>query len=1070
MRLTRINIDNFGPFANREFNNISEHLTLINGPNETGKSAIRAFIRSTLFGYVNKTDRVPLREIFQYKHIKPEAGSGSISITTSNNNQFEVHRREGKKRGEVSITGKTNGDEYLLQMLISDIDIELYTNVFSISLSELQVFSSLNSNEIQDKIYSVGLGLTNLSLTDVRAKINGELRELRSPRAGRIRTIEKELLEARGLLQETRLNGEQYSDLSKQIEKVREDIDSKTADLAQIRSNIEHQKTLINLRNPWSRKIELDRQITELPKIDVIPDDALQQLEGLIERKNNFVEQVNDGNLRQQKRNNELSSINVIDSFNTHGNEIRKLLMQAGHYTKAVDDLPVVQKELDKEQASFDFEVANLGWTKEAIETFDESIEHQSNLQTVGSKLSTAQQKHQEAKLIFEARSEDQESVSNHVIKLETKRDALGKVSTKTSTDIEQTRDRLSRLRAAIADATSTRSEMNEAQQTLDHNQKYSDQKQEIFASILFPSVVIIISAALIVWYQTMGELSGSLAAILGVLILCAGLLLVSRVNKTKLIKNNNENIPANGSTSLSNAQIEEIHNRFLAVNREVSEIAQEFNISEPPSIRDVEEKTGEIERSLDLRRKFESISNDAEAAIAQLASSNSRLTESRKMLELRSKTLNELKLQWQKLLKHSNLSVDLNPSQAVNFIGSVRTLKIQIKNINSLKIRLSQMYETVEQIDGRLLKVLNAAGLPNAPAHQGSQALEDLSNRMLKHERAIEHKKQIADQVMIWEKELETLTSKISDIESMTLALFNKGNTDSQEEFIKIAIQVGKRRELERKLFELVENSPLLNSADGQSYRESLSNVTHEEVIAKRQQLEDDARRISVVINELHIKEGNLRNQLVEHEKSNKPLELQTKINILKEQLNRQAERWAVLTIAHDMFEKTREEFQKERQPDLIKSASKHLSELTLGRYTSVRAVIGEKDQDLEVIESTGTTKLANELSRGTAEQLFLAMRFALIEEYSQNAEPVPIILDDILVNFDPRRAQAACKVIMKLSQKFQIIFLTCHPETEAMFMSALSGTDKLSKSAISIIDLNKNTSPDQLKLVEPT
>ena len=1069
MRLTKINIDNFGPFADREFSNLSEHLTLVNGPNETGKSAIRAFIRSTLFGYVTKSDRGPLREIFQYKHIKPEAGSGSISITTSNNNQFEVHRRDGKKRGEVSITGNTSGDEHLLQMLLSDIDIELYTNVFSISLSELQVFSSLNSNEIRDKIYSVGLGLNNLSLTDVRAKINGELRELRSPRAGRIRTIEKELLEAQTLLQETRLNGGQYNDLSEQIEQVRENIDSKTEDLAHIRSNIEHQKTLINLRNPWSRKIELDRQIAELPKIDVIPDGALQQLESLIERKNNFVEQVNDGNLRQQKLNNELSSINVIDSFNTQGNEIRKLLMQAGHYTKAVDDLPVVQKELDKELTSFDFELARLGWTKKAIETFDESIEDQSNLQNVSSKLSTAQRKHQQVKLIFEAQSEDQETVADHVIKLETKRDALSNVSTKTSTDIEKTRGRLSRLRAAIADAASIRSEMNEARQTLDHNQKYSNQKQEILASILFPSVVIIISAALILWYQTIGELSGSLAAILGVLILCAGLLLVSRVNKTNIIKNKNENIPANGPTDLANAQIEEIHNRFLTVNREISEIAQEFNIKETPSIRDIEEKAEEIDRSLDLRRKFESISNDAEAAIARLRSSNSRLTESRKMLELRSKTLNDLKLQWQELLKHANLPADLNPSQAANFIGSVRTLKIQIKNINSLKIRLSQMYDTVEQIDGRLSKVLNAAGLPNPPAHQGSQALEDLSNRMLKHERAIEHKKQITDQVMIWDKELETLTSKISDIESIILALFNTGNTDSQEEFIKIAIEVNKRRELERKLFELVENSPLLNSADGQSHRESLSNVTHEEVIARRRQLEDDEKRISAAINELHIKEGNLRNQQVEHEKSNKPLELHTKINILKEQLNREAERWAILTIANDMFEKTREEIQKERQPDLIKSASKHLSELTLGRYTSIRAVIGEKDQDLEIIESTGTTKRAKELSRGTAEQLFLAMRFALIEEYSQNAEPMPVILDDILVNFDPGRAQAACKVIMKLSQKFQIIFLTCHPETETMFMSALSGTNKLSKSAISIIDLNKNTGPDQLTLVEP-
>ena len=47
------------------------------------------------------------------------------------------------------------------------------------------------------------------------------------------------------------------------------------------------------------------------------------------------------------------------------------------------------------------------------------------------------------------------------------------------------------------------------------------------------------------------------------------------------------------------------------------------------------------------------------------------------------------------------------------------------------------------------------------------------------------------------------------------------------------------------------------------------------------------------------------------------------------------------------------------------------------------------------------------DELSRGTGEQLYLALRFGLIEEFAGQAEPLPVVMDDILVNFDVERAR---------------------------------------------------------------
>ena len=70
--------------------------------------------------------------------------------------------------------------------------------------------------------------------------------------------------------------------------------------------------------------------------------------------------------------------------------------------------------------------------------------------------------------------------------------------------------------------------------------------------------------------------------------------------------------------------------------------------------------------------------------------------------------------------------------------------------------------------------------------------------------------------------------------------------------------------------------------------------------------------------------------------------------------------------------------------------------------------------------------------LSRGTSEQLYLALRFGLVQHFVETSgEPLPIVMDDILVNFDEDRAARAARSIEELSKTCQVIYFTCHPTT---------------------------------------
>lgn len=70
----------------------------------------------------------------------------------------------------------------------------------------------------------------------------------------------------------------------------------------------------------------------------------------------------------------------------------------------------------------------------------------------------------------------------------------------------------------------------------------------------------------------------------------------------------------------------------------------------------------------------------------------------------------------------------------------------------------------------------------------------------------------------------------------------------------------------------------------------------------------------------------------------------------------------------------------------------------------------------------------LVNEMSDGSADQLYLALRLASIEQYIEGHEPLPFIVDDILIRFDDKRSAATLKVLAELADKTQVIFFTHH------------------------------------------
>ena len=113
---------------------------------------------------------------------------------------------------------------------------------------------------------------------------------------------------------------------------------------------------------------------------------------------------------------------------------------------------------------------------------------------------------------------------------------------------------------------------------------------------------------------------------------------------------------------------------------------------------------------------------------------------------------------------------------------------------------------------------------------------------------------------------------------------------------------------------------------------------------------------------------------------------------------------------------------FYSELQPTVVKTANRYLDLMTNGRY---RLGSDPRDSSLFIEDIRREPKHVGEWSSGLSDQVYLSVKMAIAKE--MGTEKLPLIIDDILVRFDSKRKQGACRALMEFSKDQQVIMFTC-------------------------------------------
>jgi hypothetical protein len=183
-----------------------------------------------------------------------------------------------------------------------------------------------------------------------------------------------------------------------------------------------------------------------------------------------------------------------------------------------------------------------------------------------------------------------------------------------------------------------------------------------------------------------------------------------------------------------------------------------------------------------------------------------------------------------------------------------------------------------------------------------------------------------------------------------------------------------------------------------------------------------------------LRTNQGQLSQEMKQLSEDNRLSTVQLELGCVERKIASVARRWQTLAVASVLLEDVCKTFERERQPETLREASSFLRQLTDGKYTRIWTPLGTNQ--LKIDGAEGKSLPLEVLSRGTREAVFIALRLSLAAAYSRRGVMLPLILDDVLVNFDRDRAIHAARTLKTFAELgHQVMMFTCHQHIVDIF-----------------------------------
>ncbi|MCA9213894.1 MAG: AAA family ATPase [Planctomycetales bacterium] len=277
---------------------------------------------------------------------------------------------------------------------------------------------------------------------------------------------------------------------------------------------------------------------------------------------------------------------------------------------------------------------------------------------------------------------------------------------------------------------------------------------------------------------------------------------------------------------------------------------------------------------------------------------------------------------------------------------------------------------------------------------------------------------------------EAEATRNLMDDLQCQLDVLLNLAGTDDSSDLAQIERDSQEKRTWQQRLDELNEQlHELCGSNDVAEFVQEANESNHDDVSVQISETEQQLSSLERERDDAVANVSELQSRADAADGSERVAELDQESLGLISRMHKDASSYMKRRLAHQILRRHIEAHRAENEDPLLQRASELFARLTCGEFAGIRT---DYDGDHPVIvgirQATSDLIHVAAMSDGTRDQLYLALRLAYVEKQLADHEPMPFIVDDILVHFDDARSQATLEVLAELSKKTQVIFFTHH------------------------------------------
>jgi uncharacterized protein YhaN len=964
MRITKATVFGFGKWTDETFVFPREGPVLIFGENESGKSTFHQFLLFMLFGMPPKKRR------FFMPKTSSKLG-GQLFVEDDEVGSFTIERFDDKNNGKAICLLPTGEiyDEVWLQERLKGIEEQSYKEIFSFSALDLQAIKEMDQASLSDVLLSIGLTGSS-SIYQIEREFDQRLGNLFKP-FGKKPAVNQQLQILEGLEGEMNARKDEEATYHKNV-MASHKLENKLKNLQDDIRNKEQERTEIKKQESGLSFLKSYEALVEkhepLKKPRNFPSNGLTRLENIKDNLRPLESEraVLRRNIDQYE--NRLSEIEKEILPNKQFNELlekKELQPTYKKISEEIDELKLQEKETSKAISSEITELQLGG--KEYVEELSLPFyteEMWKNLKDEHDRLE------QEKSLLQMEKNTLQEKQMHVEYTLQKEKETV-----LSDDHVAQIREKINQGKEA--EQLERLHEATRKQQTT--YQKAHQHKRRTSLRLFTLSLLFTLIAAGIGLY-TDERLYYALAV----------LLLIIGVGQWIVTKKNGEEIE-----------------KLLQLPLEKEEME-----------RHTKEELATFENQLEVQQKKQEKINRLQEEFNKLYIEELQVEEKERSFHEKKRRLNErIEEQYTFYPFLADIHVAYWPEyydRLRSLVQLNQTLSETIEKRNRLENRMEQLDEEitsfVHMLQGTIVEeseagfaVIDEQIEKNKGWHQEANHLKERIKEARDNEQAI------LKRIEVHQEEMDHLF-KLADVQT-------------EEAFYETAAYMEEKEKLEEELGRIKRQLDVIfeNSSWKQLIPVRLNKVDLE---SKKQDMEKKIARIQEDMEDTRSKLADVHAELRRLETSEEHSEKMHQFEMEKEKLHEFAKEWSILKIEKEVLAKTKSRYQAKYLTKVIKETSDFLSFITGGRYEAVYPPEGDKA--FSVMDAKGLRYTVDELSEGTMNQLYVALRFS-ISTIMTEKHHVPFIIDDAFVHFDAVRVRRMIELLMKIAKNQQVIVFTC-------------------------------------------